>query len=241
MNWPSPSAGSRTTRAASTRPARTTRRRSRRPGSRAIRRLEAHAFCNMSFLARDMGRPREAMRAAQAGERAATPLGLAPAAVAARAARGGRLGRARRPSALRGGPGAGARPLRAGRLGGRSGVDDLLRARPSWRCSRRSADSALGDWSRAARHAHRAAIAAGPALRAEPRAVPGGAGRRTSRGRVRPRVRGGGPSGPGPAEPGPVDPDPGHAGGHRPASWPRTGGAGGGAPSWTRRGDGERY
>lgn len=37
--------------------------------------LEAHAFCNMSFLARDAGRPREALRAAQAGGRAARRLG----------------------------------------------------------------------------------------------------------------------------------------------------------------------
>ncbi|MEU6312730.1 tetratricopeptide repeat protein [Streptomyces sp. NPDC047014] len=37
--------------------------------------LEAHAFSNMSFLARDCGRPREAVRAAQAGLRAAASLG----------------------------------------------------------------------------------------------------------------------------------------------------------------------
>ncbi|MFE2378315.1 hypothetical protein [Streptomyces sp. NPDC059398] len=36
--------------------------------------LEAHAFCNTAFLARDAGRPREAVRAAQAGERAAKQL-----------------------------------------------------------------------------------------------------------------------------------------------------------------------
>ncbi|WP_328317612.1 tetratricopeptide repeat protein [Streptomyces sp. NBC_00388] len=36
--------------------------------------LEAHAFCNTAFLARDAGRPREAVRAAQAGERAARHL-----------------------------------------------------------------------------------------------------------------------------------------------------------------------
>ncbi|WP_344321303.1 tetratricopeptide repeat protein [Streptomyces macrosporus] len=39
--------------------------------------LEAHAFCNTSFLARDAGRPREAVRAAQAGQQAAAPLGSA--------------------------------------------------------------------------------------------------------------------------------------------------------------------
>ncbi|MEV4435271.1 tetratricopeptide repeat protein [Streptomyces sp. NPDC049555] len=37
--------------------------------------LEAHAFCNMSFLARDAGRPREAVRAAQAAQQAGRALG----------------------------------------------------------------------------------------------------------------------------------------------------------------------
>lgn len=37
--------------------------------------LEAHAFCNTAFLARDAGRPREAVRAAQAASRAARHLG----------------------------------------------------------------------------------------------------------------------------------------------------------------------
>ncbi|MFI1648000.1 tetratricopeptide repeat protein [Streptomyces avidinii] len=37
--------------------------------------LEAHAFSNMAFLARDRGRSREAVRAAQAGRRAARSLG----------------------------------------------------------------------------------------------------------------------------------------------------------------------
>ncbi|MEV4191291.1 tetratricopeptide repeat protein [Streptomyces toxytricini] len=37
--------------------------------------LEAHAFSNMAFLARDTGRPRESVRAAQAGRRAARSLG----------------------------------------------------------------------------------------------------------------------------------------------------------------------
>ncbi|MFD9814718.1 tetratricopeptide repeat protein [Streptomyces sp. NPDC059080] len=36
--------------------------------------LEAHAFCNTAFLARDAGRPREAVRAAQAAQRAARRL-----------------------------------------------------------------------------------------------------------------------------------------------------------------------
>ncbi|MEU2268618.1 hypothetical protein ABZ568_19885, partial [Streptomyces olindensis] len=37
--------------------------------------LEAHAFCNTAFLARDAGRPREAVRAAQAAQRVARPVG----------------------------------------------------------------------------------------------------------------------------------------------------------------------
>ncbi|MFD9594397.1 tetratricopeptide repeat protein [Kitasatospora sp. NPDC059973] len=36
--------------------------------------LEAHVFCNSAFLARDAGRPREALRAAQAGQAAARQL-----------------------------------------------------------------------------------------------------------------------------------------------------------------------
>ncbi|MFI6766824.1 tetratricopeptide repeat protein [Streptomyces sp. NPDC050355] len=36
--------------------------------------LEAHAFCNTAFLARDAGRPREAVRAAQAAQQAAKRL-----------------------------------------------------------------------------------------------------------------------------------------------------------------------
>jgi tetratricopeptide (TPR) repeat protein len=39
--------------------------------------LEAHAFCNTAFLARDAGHPREAVRAAHAGTRAAARLGSA--------------------------------------------------------------------------------------------------------------------------------------------------------------------
>ncbi|MDT0322546.1 hypothetical protein [Streptomyces millisiae] len=38
--------------------------------------LEAHAFCNTAFLARDADCPREAVRAAQAGQQAARALGL---------------------------------------------------------------------------------------------------------------------------------------------------------------------
>ncbi|MFG3405930.1 tetratricopeptide repeat protein [Streptomyces sp. NPDC048142] len=117
--------------------------------------LEAHAFCNTSFLARDAGRPREAVRAAEAGQRAARTLG-SPRLLALLALReaGGRAG-----------------------LGDRTGCDLAIgRARaafdrgpaagdPEWMSFFREAElelleaqcwSALGDWSRAARHGRRA-------------------------------------------------------------------------------------
>ncbi|MFI8435838.1 tetratricopeptide repeat protein [Streptomyces sp. NPDC079020] len=117
--------------------------------------LEAHAFCNTSFLARDTGRPREAVRAAEAGQRAARALG-SPRLLALLALReaGGRAG-----------------------LGDRTGCDRAIgRARaafergpapadPEWMSFFRDAElelleaqcwSALGDWSRAARHGRRA-------------------------------------------------------------------------------------
>ncbi|WP_438293694.1 tetratricopeptide repeat protein [Streptomyces sp. HUAS TT7] len=123
--------------------------------------LEAHAFCNMSFLARDMGRPREAMRAAQAGERAAHTLG-SPRLLSLLALReaGGWAG-----------------------LGDRSACEESLTrahchfargtspADPEWMTFFVEAElemlqaqcfSALGDWSRAARHAHRAATVQDP-------------------------------------------------------------------------------
>lgn len=117
--------------------------------------LEAHAFCNASFLARDTGRPRESVRAAEAGQRAAQPLG-SPRLLALLALReaGGRAG-----------------------LGDRTGCERALgrahtafgkgpsAADPEWMTFFREAElemleaqcwSALGDWSRAARHARRA-------------------------------------------------------------------------------------
>ncbi|MFB7916627.1 tetratricopeptide repeat protein [Streptomyces sp. NPDC056061] len=117
--------------------------------------LEAHSFCNKSFLARDTGRPRESVRAAEAGQRAARPLG-SPRLLALLALReaGGRAG-----------------------LGDRSGCERAIgRARtafgrgpcdadPEWMTFFQEAElemleaqcwSALGDWSRAARHADRA-------------------------------------------------------------------------------------
>lgn len=117
--------------------------------------LEAHAFCNTAFLARDAGRPREALRAAQAGQQAARRLGShrLQALLALREAGGW------------------------GGLGDRTGCEEALtRARnlfdrgpseddPEWMsffCAAELAGlesqcwSALGDWERAAHHARQA-------------------------------------------------------------------------------------
>ncbi|AXG78010.1 tetratricopeptide repeat protein [Streptomyces paludis] len=119
--------------------------------------LEAHAFSNTSFLARDSGRCREAVRAAQAGRRAAGPLGSARllSLLALREAAGW-----------------------AG-LGDRAGCEQSLAqahqlfakgphdADPEWmsffgepelEAQEALCHEALGDWARAARHAHRATV-----------------------------------------------------------------------------------
>ncbi|MEV8454965.1 tetratricopeptide repeat protein [Streptomyces sp. NPDC052095] len=117
--------------------------------------LEAHAFCNTSFLARDTGRHREAVRAAEAGQRVAQPLGShrLQALLALREA-GGRAGLGDRTGCER----AIGRALTA--FGRGTGDSD-----PEWMSFFREAElemleaqcwSALGDWSRAARHARRA-------------------------------------------------------------------------------------
>lgn len=123
--------------------------------------LEAHAFCNTAFLARDAGRPREAVRAAQAAQQA-----------------GRQLASARLMSLL---------TLReAGgwaQLGDRAACEEtLLRARtlfergrseddPEWMTFFGEAElelleaqcwSALGDWRRAAEHGGRAVELADP-------------------------------------------------------------------------------
>ncbi|MFJ7626010.1 tetratricopeptide repeat protein [Streptomyces sp. NPDC097595] len=114
--------------------------------------LEAHAFCNVSFLARDTGRPREAVRAAEAGQRAAEPLGSPRlrALLALREA-GGRAGLGDRTGCERALGRAHAAFSR-----GSSGAD------PEWMSFFREAElemleaqcwAALGDWARAARHA----------------------------------------------------------------------------------------
>ncbi|MFF8655741.1 ATP-binding protein [Streptomyces huasconensis] len=121
--------------------------------------LEAHAFCNTAFLARDAGRPREAVRAAQAGTSAARPGGSHRllSLLALREA-GGWAG-----------------------LGDRAGCEQSLArahalfdsgpsdADPEWMSFYGPAElagleaqcwSALGEWERAARHARRAAATA---------------------------------------------------------------------------------
>ncbi|MEY9991574.1 tetratricopeptide (TPR) repeat protein [Streptomyces sp. V4I8] len=118
--------------------------------------LEAHAFCNTSFLARDAGRPREAVRAAQAAQRAARPLGSSRlmSLLALREA-GGWAGLADR-------TGCEQALVRAQALfeRGRSDAD------PEWMSFYGEAElealeaqcwSILGNWQRAARHAGRAA------------------------------------------------------------------------------------
>ncbi|MGX1130908.1 tetratricopeptide (TPR) repeat protein [Streptomyces glaucescens] len=118
--------------------------------------LEAHAFCNTAFLARDAGRPREAVRAAQAAQRIARPLGSARlmSLLALREA-GGWAGLADR-------AGCEQALTRAQALFGRGPSD----ADPEWMSFYGEAElegleaqcwSTLGDWQRAARHAGRAA------------------------------------------------------------------------------------
>ncbi|MFF3202605.1 hypothetical protein [Streptomyces sp. NPDC002962] len=118
--------------------------------------LEAHAFCNTAFLARDAGRPREAVRAAQAAQRAARPLG-SPRLMSLLALReaGGWAGLADR-------TGCEQALVRAQALYDRGPCD----SDPEWMSFYGEAElegleaqcwSTLGDWPRAARHAKRAA------------------------------------------------------------------------------------
>ncbi|WP_377271270.1 tetratricopeptide repeat protein [Peterkaempfera sp. SMS 1(5)a] len=114
--------------------------------------LEAHAFCNSAFLARDAGRPREAVRAAQAAQQAAAQVGSDRllSLLAMREAGGWAVLRERRSCerAL----------LRAQQLFDRGGCD----ADPEWMSFYGRAEitgleaqcwSALGDWDRAAEQA----------------------------------------------------------------------------------------
>ncbi|MGW1540426.1 hypothetical protein ACWCPM_09295 [Streptomyces sp. NPDC002309] len=117
--------------------------------------LEAHAFCNTAFLARDAGRPREAVRAAQAAQRIARPLGSARlmSLLALREA-GGWAG-------LADPTGCAQALTRAHAFYDRGSSD----ADPEWMTFYGEAElealeaqcwSTLGDWTRAARHARRA-------------------------------------------------------------------------------------
>ncbi|WP_020138890.1 tetratricopeptide repeat protein [Streptomyces sp. 351MFTsu5.1] len=118
--------------------------------------LEAHAFCNTAFLARDAGRPREAVRAAQAAQRVARPLGSARlmSLLSLREA-GGWAGLADRTGC--------EQALARAQAYFERGVCD---SDPEWMSFYGEAElegleaqcwSTLGDWRRAARHARRAA------------------------------------------------------------------------------------
>ncbi|WP_330175707.1 tetratricopeptide repeat protein [Streptomyces sp. NBC_01498] len=123
--------------------------------------VEAHAFSNMSFLARDAGRYREAVRAAQAGLRAARDLG-SPRLLSLLALReaGGWAGLGDRTACERS---LGQAHALFGR--GTSDTD------PEWMSffgepERESLEArcraALGDWPAAARHAYRATVLLDP-------------------------------------------------------------------------------
>ncbi|MGW0764065.1 hypothetical protein [Streptomyces sp. NPDC002676] len=118
--------------------------------------LEAHAFCNTSFLARDAGRPREAVRAAQAAQRVGRALG-SPRLLSLLSLReaGGWAGLADR-------TGCEQALVRAKTLFERGHSD----ADPEWMSFYGEAElagleaqcwSTLGDWRRASRHARLAA------------------------------------------------------------------------------------
>lgn len=123
--------------------------------------LEAHAFCNTSFLARDAGRYREAVRAAQAGLRAARPFSSARllallslreagawAGLGDRTACEQALGRAHAHFAK----------------GNSDGDPEWMSffGEPELEVLEAQCWSALGDWGRAARHARRATVLQNP-------------------------------------------------------------------------------
>ncbi|MFD8281426.1 tetratricopeptide repeat protein [Streptomyces solisilvae] len=123
--------------------------------------LEAHAFCNTAFLARDAGRPREAVRAAQAAQRVAERL-ASPRLLSLLALReaGGLAWLTDRGGCERA-------LLRARTLFGRGPCD----ADPEWMSFFGEAElegleaqcwSALGDWQRAVEHARRAVALQNP-------------------------------------------------------------------------------
>ncbi|MFE1956893.1 tetratricopeptide repeat protein [Streptomyces sp. NPDC059479] len=123
--------------------------------------LEAHAFCNMSFLARDSGRCREAVRAAQAGARAAAQL-ASPRLLSLLALReaGGWAGLGDRTNCER------ALSLAHGFFErGPSDADPEWMSffgEPELESQEALCHEALGDWARAARHAYRATVLQDP-------------------------------------------------------------------------------
>ncbi|MFD7510044.1 tetratricopeptide repeat protein [Streptomyces sp. NPDC059853] len=127
------------------------------------RALEAHAFCNAAFLARDTGRHREAVRAAQAGQQAARATGShrLHSLLSLREAAGWAGLGDRRGCEL---------ALSRARTAFDHGPDD---ADPEWMSFYNAAElasqeahcwAALGDWPRAAEAARRALTAQDPHL-----------------------------------------------------------------------------
>ncbi|MDH2390535.1 tetratricopeptide repeat protein [Streptomyces sp. HNM0663] len=118
--------------------------------------LEAHAFCNTSFLARDTGRHREAVRAAQAGQRAAARLGSARllSLLSLREA-GGWAGLGDRAGC----EGALARAHAYFQRGASEADPEWMSffGEPELEALQAQCWAALGEWPRAARHAARAA------------------------------------------------------------------------------------
>ncbi|MFG2113240.1 tetratricopeptide repeat protein [Streptomyces sp. NPDC048718] len=123
--------------------------------------LEAHAFCNTSFLARDSHRYHEAVRAAEAGLRAAQSLGSARllALLSLRLA-GAWAGLGDRAACVRA-------LTRAHTFFGRGSADQdpewmSFFGEPEMEALEAKSWSLLGDWSRAARHAQRATLRQDP-------------------------------------------------------------------------------
>ncbi|WP_236710613.1 tetratricopeptide repeat protein, partial [Streptomyces sp. 150FB] len=123
--------------------------------------LEAHAFCNMAFLARDAGTYREAVLAAQAGQRAAQQLGsprllslLALREAGGWAGLGDRIGCERALTR--------ARALFERGLAGADPEWMSFFGEPEVEMLEAQCRAALGDWPSAARHAYRATVLQDP-------------------------------------------------------------------------------
>lgn len=118
--------------------------------------LEAHAFCNTSFLARDAGRHREAVRSAQAGQRAAHRLS-SPRLLCLLSMReaGGWAGLGDRTACAQ----ALARALALFERGASEADPEWMSffGEPELQALEAQCWAALGDWARAAGHARRAA------------------------------------------------------------------------------------